>query len=677
MEIKNSGFDPIAWASRNNDNEAVKPHISIFSSASNNVGVSFPNNDIESQVRELTTILIARGIDITSGYDNWLKLGFALAEGMGENGRGLFHELSQQNSGYNTSECDKQYDACLRSRGSGITVKTFFQMAKDAGIDIGELAREAIRKEHQPTPLADVRESFCASCANVPSDTNNENIAKTTENTSFNEIVPSGTMAQVAQNPIEEDAEVKDVDCGQTFSDKLRREDLPSFLHPVFDTQSDAIGRDKMLLGTLNVVSGILPESLYSIYDRRKVYAPLYNIVYGRFATSKGDLEAVRNIIAPVKNEMRRKYETEKAEYDEAMAQWEAKNKKERGPQPKEPTPCSPFVYANSSAAVVYSDLDANGGWGIMFETEADSLTNMLSKSEYGDYSDLLRKAHHHEACPYKRKGDNICVDLPNPRLSIFLTCTGSQLPSLLPPGNVANGLASRFLFYALPDAKIEFRNVFEGCDHPIEDIYKDLGNKLLPLYHALQMRREHPIQFIMSKAQQQEFVETFDAVLREQFSMLGEGIQGFIFRIALECFRYAMVLTALRKLSEWDMQDSIFEDDEQALVCDDRDFHTAMTIINCLINHTGRVYAVLGSESNDPFRNIAEQPSPELRKFYQALPDGREFKTAEAMEVAKGQGIKERTAKRMLGDMFAKFHVLGHPKQGYYVKFPVATDEQ
>lgn len=677
MEIKNSGFDPIAWASRNNDNEAVKPHISIFSSASNNVSVSFPNDDIEPQVRQLTTILATRGIDITSGYDNWLKLGFALAEGLGEEGRGYFHELSRQNDGYNAADCDKQYTHCLRSRGNGVTIKTFFQMAKDAGIDLSQFARETLQKGREPIPLANAQESFCASCAIVPSGTNNENTVKTMDNATFDDFMPVGTMAQVAQNPEMKEAEGEVVDCGQTFSDKLRREDLPSFLHPVYDTQSDAVGRDKMLLGTLNVVSGILPESLYSIYDRRKVYAPLYNIVYGHFATSKGDLEAVKQILAPVKSEMRRRYEAEKAEYDEALSQWEAKSKKERGPQPKEPTLRSPFVYANSSAAVVYSDLDANGGWGIMFETEADSLTNMLSKSEYGDYSDLLRKAHHHEACPYKRKGDNICVELPNPRLSIFLTCTGSQLPALLPPGNVANGLASRFLFYALPDAKIEFRNVFEGCDHPIEDIYKDLGNKLLPLYHALQMRREHPIQFIMSKAQQQEFVETFDAVLREQFSMLGEGIQGFIFRIALECFRFAMVLSALRKVSEWDMQDSIFDDDEQAMACDDRDFHTAMTIINCLINHTGRVYAVLGSKSNDPFRNVAEKPSIELQAYYQALPDGRLFKTSEAMDVAKQQNITERTAKRMLGDMFAKFHVLDHPKQGYYVKNSVAADEQ
>lgn len=614
----------------NMDNKESRPVLSAT------VQTYMGNTDSE-QIYAVTNELIGRGIDITDGYKNWLRLGFALKDGLGEAGRQLFHDLSRMNAEYNPTQCDKKYDSCMKSSGSGITIKTLFQLAKDAGVDVAEVAR-----------------GVCANNAKVPTGTNSETVEKTIENDGLSEVVPSGTLAQLAQS---------------TFSDKLCREDIPSFLWPVMDSQSNAVGRDKMLLGSLNLISGILPKSLFSIYDRRKVYAALYNIIYGRFATSKGDLEAVKQIVMPVKHEMRRKYEAEKSEYEEEMSRWESQGKKERGPQPKEPTLCSPFITANSSASAVYRALDANGGWGEMFETESDTLTNMLSKSEYGDYSDLLRKAHHHEAIAMVRVCDHINIEIDDPRLSVFLTCTGSQLPLLLPASNVANGLASRFLFYALPDSKVEFRNVFEGCDNPIENVYRDLGQKLLPLYHALQMREEHPLQFIMSKAQQREFVETFDAVLREQFSMLGDGIQGFIYRLALECYRYAMVLTALRRLSEWNAEDSIFDDDEQALVCDDRDFHTAMTIINCLVNHTGRVYAVLGSKDDDPFSKVAEQPSAELKRYYEALPGGGEFKTADAMEVAKSLALPERTAKRLLGDMVTKYQVLGHPRHGIYFK--------
>lgn len=648
-------FDPLAWA---NTGEQANTRKTTYPASH-----SAPTTD-EQQITAVANILVSRGIDLTNDYNDWLRLGFALVNGMGEAGRGIFHQLSRMNGKYNANECDVQYNHCLRSRGCGTTIKTFFQMAKTAGINLSEVARDAIR---QSTPAPQV----CATCAIVPTSTNTEKREKSTISGTFKGFVPSGTMAQVAQveQTVPDKTQASVANCGQTFSDELLREDLPDFLHPVLDSQDNAVGRDKMLLGTLNLISGILPKSIYSIYDRRRIYAPLYNIIYGRFATSKGDLEAVKQLVMPIKQEMRRAYEAEKEDYDRQHALWEAQGKKERGPEPPEPVLCSPYVAANSSASAVYRGLDANGGWGLMFETEADTLTNMLSKSEYGDYSDLLRKAHHHETVAMVRVSDKVNIEINDPRLSVFLTCTGSQLPLLLPASNVSNGLASRFLFYALPDAKVEFRDVFEGCDKPIEDLYKGLGEQLLPLYHALRQRSSHPIQFLMSKAQQREFVSTFDAVLREQFSMLGDGIQGFIFRLALECYRYAMILSMLRRLSERAGQESLFDDDEQAVECDERDFHTALILINCLVNHTGRVYAVLGTTDNDPFGKIAEQLSGELRSYYKALPDKEPFKASLALEVAQQLQIPRRTANRMLGDMVAKFQLLGHPSRGVYVK--------
>jgi len=659
MSTTNTDFDPITWAN-NNATETVNTN-------SEPVKMRYPPpSHIESTMTDVEKVaekIVSQGKDITNGYENWRNLGFALAHEMGEGGRQTYHSLSRMNSQYTQKECDKQYDACLRSTGNGITIASFFQMAKDAGIDISEVAKETWKREHQSLSLQEAREIVCAKSAKVPIGTNYENNGKTKENDNFENKMPSGTLALLA---LSDENAVNDY---YTFSDKIAREDLPSFLHPIYDSQNNAVGRDKMLLGTLNITSGIIPKSLYGIYDRKKVYASLYTILYGPFATSKGDLEACKEIIQPIKAEMRRKYEEEKSEYDEAKAVWESQGKKDRGPEPKEPMPRTPYVTANSSASAVYRGLDANDGWGVMFETEADTLTNMLSKSEYGDYSDLLRKAHHHESIAMVRVSDHINIEIEKPRLSVFLTCTGSQIPLLLPASNVANGLASRFLFYALPHAKVEFRNVFEDNDNPIEEIYRDLGNNLMPLYHALKMREEHPMQFILSKAQQEEFISTFDEVLKEQFSMLGDGIKGFIFRIALECFRFSMILTILRRLSEWDKKDSIFDDDEQALVCNDTDFRTSMTIINCLVNHTARVYSVLGTKDDDPFNKIMEKPNDELRHFYASLPDNREFKTSEAMDMARCMNLAERTAKRYLGDLITKYQLLGRPKHGIYIK--------
>ena len=649
-------FDPIYWANLNNGKtpKSIESMSSIVVHPANGTSGS---DDTTTQVTELAEIIVSQGIDITEGYGNWLKLGFALSDGLGEEGRDIYHNLSRMNTDYDPAKCDRQFDACLHSQGQGVTLKTFFQMAKDAGIDLSRFA-----KEHKGTDT--VPSATCAKNANVPNDTNAEKEGKTPVSCNCATGWHDGTVAQMAQS------EPMLPGNGKTFCDKIAREEWPEFCLPILDSQNDIVGKDKMILGSLNLVSGILPKSLYSIYDRRRVYAPLYNILYGGFATKKGDLEACKQLVVPIKNEMRRLYEAQKDTYDQEMAAWENAPKGGRGPAPVEPVMRTPFVAANSSTSAIYRTLDANEGWGLMFETEADTLTNMLSKSDYGDYSDLLRKAHHHECSTMVRVSEHLNIEIEEPRLSVLLTCTGSQLPLLLPASNVANGLASRFLFYALPESKVEFRNVFEGNDVPIEDIYKQLGQKTLSLYHALLDRESHPIQFLMTHPQQKEFVDTFNDVLKEQFAMLGNGIQGFIFRLALECYRYAMVLTALRRLSErFGSEEGLFDDDEQALVCDDRDFRIAMTIIDCLVNHTSRVYAVIGGNSDDPFAKAPERPSTELKAYFLSLPDGRDFKTAEAMEIAAKQGIPERTAKRLLGDMVNRFLVLDHPRHGSYHK--------
>ena len=94
------------------------------------------NINARKRVEEIVSLLENKSIDITNGYDNWLKVGFAFASEFSEGGRDLFHQVSRLNSGYNYQDADTQYTKCVNSHGSGITIATFYQMAKDAGVDI-------------------------------------------------------------------------------------------------------------------------------------------------------------------------------------------------------------------------------------------------------------------------------------------------------------------------------------------------------------------------------------------------------------------------------------------------------------------------------------------------------------------------------------------------------------
>ena len=77
--------------------------------------------------------ILAAGYDLTGTYYDWVKIGFALAEGYNEAGRQYFHEISQFHPKYKPAETDQQFTRCLQTRSAGVTISTFFYMAKQAG----------------------------------------------------------------------------------------------------------------------------------------------------------------------------------------------------------------------------------------------------------------------------------------------------------------------------------------------------------------------------------------------------------------------------------------------------------------------------------------------------------------------------------------------------------------
>ena len=90
------------------------------------------DNDIINVVNQLEQ----HQIDLTDDYKDWLNIGFALADGLGEGGREYFHRISQISTKYDKSSCDNQFDKCVKSKNSGVSAKTLFYLAKQHGIDI-------------------------------------------------------------------------------------------------------------------------------------------------------------------------------------------------------------------------------------------------------------------------------------------------------------------------------------------------------------------------------------------------------------------------------------------------------------------------------------------------------------------------------------------------------------
>jgi hypothetical protein len=68
---------------------------------------------------------------------------------------------------------------------------------------------------------------------------------------------------------------------------------------------------------------------------------------------------------------------------------------------------------------IVFNRID-NDGIGLLFESEGDTLSQTL-KSDYGNYSDVLRKAFHHELVSLSRRKDREYCEVSNPRVSVAL----------------------------------------------------------------------------------------------------------------------------------------------------------------------------------------------------------------------------------------------------------------
>ena len=634
-------FDPIAWAGQpeqpNNINE-------VKASSVEPAPATAASSDDRDKILAVGQELLAMGVNIAESYSDWLRLGFALADGLGSEGRDLYHQLSAMSSKYNETVCEKKWQQCLTKGNGRTTIKTFYFMAQQAGVDLSEIGRRFPSNTQFPQPEGEELKYI--------------GMVLSEESLSFpqGEGIEGLRETQVEGN----DGHVeKDGGFSETFSDKINSDDLPQLLQEAANTQTDAEGKDKMILCSLCLLSGAAPN-VFGVYDNRRVYPPFYAIISAPPAADKGQLTACRQLLMPIQNELEKLNQKAQEEYQQQKAEYAALDKSKRAatPEPKEPPYRSLFIPANSSATATYQALSDNHGWGAIFETEADTMTQAL-KSDYGDYSDGLRKAFHHEPITYNRRKENERVNIFTPRLAVMLTCTPGQIPLLLP--SCENGLGSRFLFYNL-SRRLFWRNVFERHDKTLDDQMAELGERYLRLYHALELHHEHQLEFCFSQEQQQEFNRFFEGLQLEQVGLHGDDLIAFVRRLGLVCFRIAMMLTLLRHESFEPMFDPL----SQSIVCTDQDFHTAMTIVNCLINHTAHVYTNLVPH-DDKAQAVTAGMSATERRLYDSL--GSNFTTADAKKAATAINMPWKTAEHYLGNFVSRYHVVQRIKNGQYQK--------
>ncbi len=95
-------------------------------------------NDKAKEVELLIEKIEANKTDITGNYDQWLKIGFALASEFGLPGETYYHRISYFGTTYEAAKCTKQYKDCCKANKKGIAIATLFSIAKNSGVLVYE-----------------------------------------------------------------------------------------------------------------------------------------------------------------------------------------------------------------------------------------------------------------------------------------------------------------------------------------------------------------------------------------------------------------------------------------------------------------------------------------------------------------------------------------------------------
>ena len=547
-------------------------------------------SDLEHEIEQLVSAVESASADIAPDYASWRDLGFALADALGESGRSYFHRLSRFYTGYDEREADKQFSACLRSHGSGITINTLFHLAKEAGVLM-------IRNIVKPYNVKKAK-SYKSSLEDL------EDLSD----------IPESSQCSESSEPL------------PTFSQEIYSL-LPSLLTSVINKSNNFEDADLLILGSLTVISACLPN-ISGHYAEREVFPNLFTFISAQASAGKGRLTLCRHLVKPIHNNLKKIYSAEMEEYRHLLNDY-SQDKKNREP-PQEPPIKTLLIPANSSATSVYQVLNDNGGVGLIFETEGDTLANTF-KSDYGNFSDGFRKAFHHEMISYTRRKDREFVELTKPRLSALLSGTPKQILALIP--DAENGLFSRFIFYNM-NLRLEWRDVFSEGAVSLDDYFIDLGQRYFQFYQTLQ--QSQPIRFSLSVDQQKEFNQFFTEIQQEYSNLFGLDIVASVRRLGLITFRLAMILTSLRLMDGQTVA--------EVIVCNDTDFRTSLIMARVLLQHTAHVFGQLPSTDSNATRGTV---TVLCQTFFDSLPS--EFNRRTYLSIAEHLHVAPKTAEKYI----------------------------
>ncbi len=374
--------------------------------------------------------------------------------------------------------------------------------------------------------------------------------------------------------------------------------------------------RDMVLLSLLGALSSCFPK-LHGIYDGKTVYPNLYVMVIAPPASGKGVMTFALEVLQPIHEQVFNASLNDLQDCEDAK-----KSKKNKNDD------CPPLemkiIPGNISAAEMYPTIKHAHFGGVIIESEADTLSLMLNQ-DWGNFSDVLRKAFHHERISISRKIDRLHLDIPEPQLSLVLSGTPNQLQPLVKTQE--NGLFSRMMFYYFKESA-GWKSPFLKESKNIKDVFQALGNQIYEIYGALGLKT-NMIEFQFTREQEERFngeMENIHSIVLKEYP---EAFSSTVKRHGLIFFRLGMIFSALRYGKELKKL--------EVIICSETDFEIALTLVKQLLYHAEAVTQDINlgflSENDDQFLfNLKET-----------------FTRKEAIDLGKSHEMSERSVDEKL----------------------------
>ena len=571
-----------------------------------------------SSLHRLTEAVRNAGADIAPTYQEYIQLAFAIATDCSEAGRQDFLTLCSFSPKYDPRAADKLFSNALKNGHNDVHIGTAFHLAELCGVKV---------QSEIPHGFGTLGTQDSHSSSASHTHAREEDVSAYEEEN----LLDSSPLSPLP-----------------TFDEHTH---WPYPLERIVSYGTSRAQYDVLLLGTVTVLGASMGRHVRCAYGGKMISPCLQTFITALPASGKGVLSLVRLLVEPLHDEIRKQVAESMASYRREKAKYETLGKERAKTEPPVIPPNKMFLISgNNTGTGILQNLMDSDGTGLICESEADTISTAIG-SEYGHWSDTMRKAFDHDSLSYNRRTDREYREVKRSYLSVLLSGTPAQVKPLIPTAE--NGLFSRQLFYYMP-AIHKWQNQFDRQDTDLETVFTGLGMQWREQLKRITAGGLFTLR--LTPEQKELFNNLFANLFIRSHLANGSEMASSVARLAINICRIMQVVAMLRVLESDDIARSPHLTPDKDISGDNlkdgiitrwdmtilpADFNSVLELTESLYRHATHILSFL------PGTEISRRSNADRDALLQSME--REFTRSAFLMQAEATGIKPGTASTWL----------------------------